>query len=115
MRKVIVTENVTLDGVMQAPGRPDEDPRDGFTHGGWALPYDDADKAAAMGSGMAQACSLLLGRRIYEDFYQVWPRRTGNPFTGFLTGVQKYVAARTSLSRCHGRTLRCCLATRPMR
>jgi len=53
VRKITVIENVTLDGVMQAPGRSDEDTRDGFTHGGWALPYDDMIKAEAMGRGMA--------------------------------------------------------------
>ena len=95
MRKVIVTENVTLDGVMQAPGRPDEDTRDGFAYGGWALRYDDSVKAEAMGRGMAGAGALLLGRRTYADFYQVWPRRRDNPFTGFLNDVPKYVASRT--------------------
>ncbi len=95
MRKITVIENVTLDGVMQAPGRSDEDTRDGFTHGGWALPYDDMIKAEAMGRGMAGAGALLLGRRTYQDFHQVWPHRTDNPFTGFLNSTQKYVASST--------------------
>lgn len=95
MRKVTVTANVTLDGVMQAPGRPGEDTRGGFTHGGWALPYDDRAKAEAMGRGMAQAGAMLFGRRTYEDFHRVWPRRAGNPFTGFPNSVTKYVASRT--------------------
>jgi dihydrofolate reductase len=96
MRRVVVTANVTLDGVMQAPGRADEDVRGGFAYGGWALPYDDAVKAEAMGRGMARAGAMLLGRRTYEDFYRVWPHRTdGNPFTGFLNSVQKFVASRT--------------------
>jgi dihydrofolate reductase len=95
MRKVVVTTNVTLDGVMQAPGRPDEDVREGFQHGGWALPYDDEVKAKAMGQGMARTGAMLLGRRTYEDFFDVWPHRTDNPFTEFLNGVQKYVASRT--------------------
>src|SRR5215471_1122071 len=59
IRKLVVTENVTLDGVMQAPGRPGEDTRGGFSHVGWALPYHDAAKAAAMGGGVAQARALL--------------------------------------------------------
>lgn len=71
---------------MQAPGRSDEDTRDGFIHGGWALPYDDKIKAEAMGQSMAGAGARLLGRRTYQDFHQVWPHRTGNPFTGFLSG-----------------------------
>jgi dihydrofolate reductase len=95
VRKITVIENVTLDGVMQAPGRSDEDSRGGFTHGGWALPYDDKIKAEAMGRGMAGTGALLLGRRTYEDFHKVWPHRTGNPFTGFLNNAQKYVTSRT--------------------
>ena len=95
MRKVVVTENVTLDGVMQAPGRAEEDTRHGFTEGGWALRYDDAAKRGVMGRGMATTGALLLGRRTYEDFREVWPRRTSNPFTDFLNGVEKYVVSRT--------------------
>ena len=95
MGTVTVITNITLDGVMQAPARPDEDVRGGFEHGGWALPYNDAVMAERMGRGMAQGGSLLLGRRTYEDFYKVWPHRTDNPFTGYLNKVQKYVASRT--------------------
>ena len=96
MRRVVVTTNVTLDGVMQAPGRADEDVRGGFAHGGWALPYDDAIKAEAMGRGMAQTGAMLFGRRTYEDFYRVWAHRPdNNPFTGFLNSVQKFVASRS--------------------
>src|SRR5471030_3749 len=76
VRKVIVTNNITLDGVMQAPGRPDEDLRAGFTHGGWALPYNDAVKARTMAEGMSEGADLLFGRRTYEDFFKVWPSRT---------------------------------------
>ena len=79
MRRVVVTTSVTLDGVMQAPGRADEDVRGGFEHGSQALPYDDEVKAKAMGRGMAQTGAMLFGRRTYEDFYSVWPHRTGNP------------------------------------
>src|SRR3984893_16609378 len=95
MRKVVVFNNVTLDGVMQAPGRPDEDVRGGFEQGGWALPYDDEVKVEAMGRGMAQTGAMLFGRRTYEDFFSVWPHRTDNPFTGFLNSIQKYVASTT--------------------
>lgn len=95
MGKVVVVNNVTLDGVMQAPGRPDEDPRGGFTHGGWALPYNDAVMGRAMGEGMATSGALLFGRRTYEDFYAVWPNRTDNPFTEVLNNAQKYVASAT--------------------
>jgi dihydrofolate reductase len=66
MRKVTVTNNVTLDGVMQAPAAADEDTRGGFRHGGWALPYDDAVKGEVMGRGMAKGGALLFGRRTYK-------------------------------------------------
>jgi dihydrofolate reductase len=95
MRKVMVLNNLTLDGVMQAPGRPDEDLRGGFTHGGWSMPYNDAVKGQAMGEGMSQGADLLFGRRTYEDFYKVWPNRTDNPFTTVLDDSRKYVASRT--------------------
>jgi dihydrofolate reductase len=93
--KVVVVNNMTLDGVMQAPARPDEDARGGFKHGGWALPYNDAVMARAMGEGMSTSGALLLGRRTYEDFYAVWPNRTDNPYTEVLNNAQKYVASTT--------------------
>jgi dihydrofolate reductase len=92
MSKVVVFMNLTLDGVMQAPGRPDEDRRGGFEHGGWATPYATME---ATGSSMAYTGALLLGRRTYEDFYAVWPNRTDNPFTAVLNNTQKYVASTT--------------------
>jgi dihydrofolate reductase len=99
MAKVVVVNNLTLDGVMQAPGRPDEDDRGGFPHGGWALPYDDPIKAEVMGRGMARAASgegaLLLGRRTYADFAAFWPKQVDNPFTPVLDAMQKYVVSRT--------------------
>src|SRR5690348_8109240 len=79
MSRVVVTNSLTLDGVMQAPARPDEDMRGGFMHGGWALPYNDEVMGRVMGEGMAKGGALLLGRRTYEDFYAVWPNRTDNP------------------------------------
>jgi dihydrofolate reductase len=95
MGRIVVVENVTLDGVMQAPGRPDEDPRGGFTHGGWAVPYMDAVLGQVMGQDMARGGALLFGRRTYEDFAGYWPHRADNPFTLVLTERQKYVASRT--------------------
>jgi len=87
--------NLTLDGVMQAPGRADEDTRGGFKHGGWAAPYFDPVMARAAAEGIAKRPALLLGRRTYEDFYSVWPQRTDNPFSEVLNNAQKYVASRT--------------------
>jgi dihydrofolate reductase len=93
--RVVVTNHLTLDGVMQAPGRPDEDLRGGFEHGGWSLPYGDAVMGSVMAEGMARGGPLLLGRRTYEDFAGFWPNQTDNPFTAVLNNVQKYVASTT--------------------
>ncbi|TMD77951.1 MAG: dihydrofolate reductase [Chloroflexi bacterium] len=92
MSKVVVFTNLTLDGVMQAPGRPDEDRRGGFEHGGWAAPYA---AMTAAGESTPHFGALLLGRRTYEDFYAVWPNRTDNPYTAVLNNTQKYVASTT--------------------
>jgi dihydrofolate reductase len=95
MRKVVVVNNLTLDGVMQAPGRSDEDLRGGFAHGGWALPYNDPVMGRVVGEGIAKGGPLLLGRRTYEDFAGFWPHQTDNPFTEVLNKAQKYVASTT--------------------
>jgi dihydrofolate reductase len=95
MSKLIVNLNLTLDGVMQAPGRPDEDTRGGFEHGGWATPYFDPVMGSVAAEGIAREPALLFGRRTYQDFYSVWPNRTDNPFTEVLNNAQKYVASRT--------------------
>ena len=95
MRKVTVFNSLTLDGVMQAPGRPDEDTRGGFEHGGWAVPYNDEIMGKVMAEGMADPGPLLLGRRTYEDFSSFWPRQTDNPFTEVLDNTLKYVASTT--------------------
>src|SRR5438067_1826271 len=92
MSKVIVFTNMTLDGVMQAPARPDEDRRGGFEHGGWAAPYAAMTQA---GESLANMGALLLGRRTYEDFYAVWPKRKDDPISARLDNMQKYVASTT--------------------
>jgi dihydrofolate reductase len=94
--KIVVTSSVTLDGVAQAPGRPDEDLHGGFQHGGWAQPYNDHVMGQVMGQRMAEGGSLLLGRRTYEALFAFWPKQTdGNPYTEVLNQTQKYVASRT--------------------
>ena len=94
--KIVVFNHLTLDGVNQGPGRPDEDTRGGFTHGGWSLPYADSVLGSYIAEGMSSSGGLLLGRRTYEDFFSVWPKRKdGNPFTKVLDDTQKYVASRT--------------------
>lgn len=95
MGKVIVIEHLTLDGVMQGPGRPDEDPRDGFRHGGWANQSQDPAMQEVMGAHMSSTWSLLTGRITYEHFADYWPKQAPNPFTEALNRVQKYVASTT--------------------
>ena len=99
MGKLVVVNHVTLDGVMQAPARADEDIRGGFAHGGWATANNDEVMAATLGRRMAEGGSgrggLLLGRRTYEDFYAVWPSRTGDPVSDLLNRTPKYVVSRT--------------------
>ena len=89
--------NLTLDGVMQGPGRPDEDGRGGFTRGGWAVPYSSDAMGRVMSEGMGGGGreAMLFGRRTYEDFYGFWPRQRDNPFTAVLDQMQKYVASTT--------------------
>src|SRR5512139_1234439 len=95
MRKVAVVNSITLDGVMQGPGRYDEDCTDGFAHGGWAYPYRDPVMFQAMSRGMANAGPMLFGRRTYLDFFDVWHGRTDNPYSEVLDNGQKYVASTT--------------------
>ena len=95
MRKIVVFISLTLDGVMQAPGRPDEDTRGGFKHGGWAVPYSDAVTGNMAGQSMASTGGILLGRRTYEDFFSFWPKQKDNMFTEVLDNTQKYVASKT--------------------
>jgi dihydrofolate reductase len=97
MARVIVNMSMTLDGVVQAPGRADEDPRGGFGYGGWAGRYMDEVAAEEAGRGMAKPGALLFGRRTYEDFHSVWPARAGdgNPFSDFMNRRRKFVVSRT--------------------
>ena len=96
MGKLIVTEFVTLDGVAQAPGGPDEDRESGFTHGGWQAPLLDDESGAVLFEQAKTMDALLLGRKTYEIFADYWPRAPEEmPWTDLLNGVPKYVASRT--------------------
>ena len=96
MSKVVVINHVTLDGVMQAPGRAEEDTRDGFTHGGWASPTVDDQLMAATYARVEEGggLQLLLGRRSYEDMLGYWNTQD-SPFKEGLNNAPKYVASRT--------------------
>jgi dihydrofolate reductase len=94
--KLIVGTFVTLDGVMQAPGGPEEDRSAGFAHGGWLVPYFDETMGQVMNEWIARADGLLLGRKTYEIFAAHWPYVTGNdPIAAKLNGVRKHVVSRT--------------------
>lgn len=96
MSNIVVHINLTLDGVMQAPGRPDEDVRGDFKHGGWGRAYNAAVTADEMQERMAQTRALLFGRRTYEDFAGFWPHQPEpNPFTAVLDNIDKYIASTT--------------------
>jgi dihydrofolate reductase len=93
--KIVVINHLTLDGVMQAPGRADEDTRGGFEHGGWSPPYGDAVMGESVGARLAQSGGLLLGRRTYEDLLRYWNTQPDSPFMDALNNAPKYVASTT--------------------
>src|SRR5687767_6551 len=92
MRKVIAATFLSLDGVMQAPGGPAEDPTGEFAYGGWTVPYWDDSMAQAMGKTMAAPFDLLLGRKTYEIFAAHWPYIQADPIADVFNAVTKYVA-----------------------
>jgi dihydrofolate reductase len=96
MRKVIVLTFVSLDGVMQAPGGPEEDPSGGFQFGGWSFPYFDDAVGAAMDEQMGKPFDLLLGRKTYDIFAGFWRKQT-DPTAASLNRAHKYVASRKSM------------------
>ncbi|MDQ4131051.1 MAG: dihydrofolate reductase family protein [Actinomycetota bacterium] len=94
MRELIVNAFLTLDGVMQASGGPEEDPSGGFQHGGWSVVYWDAQMERAMGESMAKPFDLVLGRKTYEIFAAHWPHRD-DPGAEVLNRATKHVASTT--------------------
>jgi len=91
MRRVVCAAFVSLDGVMQAPGGPEEDPTGGFRFGGWTVPYWDEVMGAAMGESFGKPFDLLLGRKTYEIFAAHWPYTDEEP-AGLFNSITKYVA-----------------------
>ena len=96
MRKIIVSEFVSLDGVIQAPGGAEEDTDGGFTHGGWTMPYWHDDMGATLLEEISQADTLLLGRRTWQTHAEAFePAPADDPFAGLLNGLKKYVVSTT--------------------
>jgi dihydrofolate reductase len=96
MRSIRATVFVTLDGVAQGLGRPDEDTRGGFAHGGWGPRYTDEVMGRELATGMARRGDMLFGRTTWQDFTTAWGRATdGNPFTTHMNAATKYVVSRT--------------------
>ena len=96
MRSLRVIEFLSLDGVMQAPGDPNEDTEGGFRHGGWQRPYFDDVLGASAAEGMAATDAYLFGRKTYQKMAAHWPNAPADdPYAQHLNGTQKYVASRT--------------------
>jgi dihydrofolate reductase len=95
MRELIVSEFITLDGVIQAPGDADEDTEGGFTHGGWTLPYWHDDIGAHFFQAMAQADALLLGRKTWQIHGDAFEPMLNDPFGDAMNGIRKYVVSTT--------------------
>lgn len=95
MREIITITHVSLDGVMQAPGGPEEDPSNGFTHGGWAMTYNDDAAHKVIDAIIANEFDILLGRRTYQIFASYWPHHDDNPIGKAFNRATKHVATRT--------------------
>src|SRR6478609_8635233 len=94
--RVVVNEFISLDGVVQAPGGPDEDTDNGFAHGGWSAPYFDPEvMGPAISGGMSSAGALLFGRRTWSAMAAAWPGRAGDPYADQMNAIKKYVVSRT--------------------
>ena len=94
--QIIVTDFMSLDGVVQAPGGPEEDTDGGFAHGGWSMPYFDPEvMGPVIGEGMASAEALLFGRRTWQGMAAAWPDRAGDPYADAMNAIPKYVASRS--------------------
>ncbi len=94
--RIVTSDFMSLDGVVQAPGGAQEDTDGGFAHGGWSMPYFDADTMGpAIGEVMESAEALLFGRRTWQTMAAAWPGRAGDPFADQMNAIPKYVVSRT--------------------
>ena len=92
--RILVTEFISLDGVVQAPGGPDEDRDGGFAHGGWSHPFFDPDvMGKAWDDALTGAAALLYGRRTWQGMAAAWPERAGDPFADRMNAIPKYVVS----------------------
>lgn len=93
---LIASDFVSLDGVVQAPGGPDEDTDGGFAHGGWSHPYFDVEVMGPLfDDAIKTTGALLFGRRTWQTMAAAWPERAGDPFADHMNSVDKYVASQT--------------------
>ena len=95
MRKIVSITQLSLDGVMQGPGGPEEDPSNGFTDGGWAMPFVDEAARQVIAETIAGDFDLLLGRRTYQIWVAYWPNQVDNPIGKAFNKATKYVVTRT--------------------
>jgi dihydrofolate reductase len=94
--RIVASEFMSLDGVVQAPGGPEEDTTGGFTHGGWSMPYFDPESMGQLIGEIPHRCGALLqGRRTYQVSAQAWPDRQGDPFADWINSAPKYVVSDT--------------------
>ncbi|MBT8207944.1 MAG: dihydrofolate reductase [Acidimicrobiia bacterium] len=94
--RLVVTDFMSLDGVVQAPGGPEEDTDGGFAHGGWSMPVFDVEvMGAAIAKGMETTDALLFGRRTWQAMAGAWPERAGDPYADQMNAIDKYVVSRS--------------------
>ena len=94
--RIVLSDFMSLDGVVQAPGGQEEDTDGGFAHGGWSMPYFEPETmGAAVAETMADTEALLFGRRTWQTMAAAWPSRAGDPFADRMNEIPKYVASRT--------------------
>jgi dihydrofolate reductase len=94
--RIVISEFISLDGVVQAPGGPDEDRDGGFQHGGWSMPYFDPEvMGPSIDEGAKRTDALLYGRRTWQVMAGAWPGRAGDPFADWINSVDKYVVSNT--------------------
>lgn len=94
--RIVISEFISLDGVVQAPGGPEEDTDGGFAHGGWSHPFFDPEAVGgAIADSLSKADALLFGRRTWQTMAAAWPERAGDPFADQMNSIRKYVVSQT--------------------